>query len=84
MSLGIIHKAALCIPSVRRLRASRDRLQAYLLGGAAGDDIVLPVHWAASQPALRDILAPLWNHGELFKRPDILGGAFWMRRGNVS
>jgi hypothetical protein len=56
-------------------------LLAYLLGGANGDEIVLPVHWAASQPTLHDILAPLWAHEDLFRHAGTSGGCFWMRRG---
>jgi hypothetical protein len=56
-------------------------LLAYLLGGADGDEIVLPVHWAASQPSLHDILAPLWAHEDLFRNAGTNGGCFWMRRG---
>lgn len=53
----------------------------YLLGGGAQDAIVLPVHWATKQSALFSILAPLWEHEQLFAGLDIGGGCFWMRRG---
>jgi predicted O-methyltransferase YrrM len=56
-------------------------LLAYLLGGADGDEIVLPVHWAASQPSLHGILASLWAHEDLFRNAGTNGGCFWMRRG---
>jgi hypothetical protein len=56
-------------------------LLAYLLGGADGDKIVLPVHWAASRPSLHGILAPLWAHEDLFRNIGTNGGCFWMRRG---
>lgn len=61
-------------------------LLTYLLGGAARDDILLPVYWASYQPRLHDILAELWGRKELFEdiRPErgvrTRGGAFWMRR----
>jgi predicted O-methyltransferase YrrM len=56
-------------------------LLAYLLGGGDGDEIVLPVNWAAARPALHDILAPLWTHAALFSGMQTHGGIFWMRRG---
>lgn len=56
-------------------------LLAYLLGGAAGDDIVLPVTWASWRPALHDILAPLWAREDLFHDIGTRGSSFWMRRG---
>ena len=56
-------------------------LLAYLLGGADGDEILLPVHWAASRPALHGILASLWAHQDLFRNAGTGGGCFWMRRG---
>jgi hypothetical protein len=56
-------------------------LLSYLLGGAAGDEIVLPVMWATHQPDLHGILAPLWQHAELFRDLSTTGGGFWMRRG---
>ena len=55
-------------------------LMMYLLGGASSDEIVLPVAWAASQPALMESLAPIMvriqAHGLSFH-----GGSFWLRRG---
>jgi hypothetical protein len=56
-------------------------LLAYLLGGANGDEIVLPVMWASRQPRLHGILAPLWRREELFRDVATSGGGFWMRRG---
>lgn len=56
-------------------------LMTYLLGGGGHDTILLPVNWATSQPALRDILAPLWNREDLFADVNIGGGCFWLRRG---
>jgi hypothetical protein len=53
----------------------------YLLGGGGRDIIVLPVHWAASRPGLRNILAPLWERQDLFSGLNIGGGCFWLRRG---
>jgi hypothetical protein len=56
-------------------------LMTYLLGGGGRDSIVLPVHWATGRPGLRNILAPLWEHQELFSDLNIGGGCFWLRRG---
>jgi predicted O-methyltransferase YrrM len=56
-------------------------LLAYLLGGADGDEIMLPVHWAASRPSLHGILTSLWAHEDLFRNAGTGGGCFWMRRG---
>jgi hypothetical protein len=55
-------------------------LMAYLLGGAGGDDIVLPVHFVQQTPQLLSILNPIFKHSALEGAPAI-GGAFWMRRG---
>jgi predicted O-methyltransferase YrrM len=59
-------------------------LLAYLLGGADGDEIVLPAKWVSSQPLLHDILARLWAREDLFRNVGTHGGCFWMRRGPVS
>jgi hypothetical protein len=49
----------------------------YLLGGADGDDILLPVQWAGREPRLRSILAMF---EDVFQ--DIgTGGCWWMCRG---
>jgi predicted O-methyltransferase YrrM len=56
-------------------------LLAYLLGGADGDEILLPVRWATAEPHLHGILAPLWQGGAMFERIGTHGAAFWMRRG---
>jgi hypothetical protein len=56
-------------------------LLAYLLGGADGDEIVLPVMWATHQSRLHSILAPLWAHEVLFRDVGTHGGCFWMRCG---
>jgi hypothetical protein len=58
-------------------------LMAYLIGGAAGDEILLPAMWASSQPVLRNILAPLWGRHDLFRDVGTHGGCFWMRRGGA-
>ena len=50
-------------------------------GGRGRDEIMLPVHWAASRPALHGILASLWAHEDLFRNAGTGGGCFWMRRG---
>lgn len=57
-------------------------LLAYLLGGADGDEIMLPAKWASSQPLLHEILAPLWVREDLFRSIGTHGGCFWMRRGH--
>ena len=54
-------------------------LMAYLLGGANGDEVVLPVHYVEKTPALLAILDPLITHPALAGAM-ALGGAFWMRR----
>ena len=54
-------------------------LMAYLLGGANGDEIVLPVHYVQQTPALLEVLDPLIRHPAL-GGVTALGGAFWMRR----
>lgn len=65
-------------------------LLAYLLGGAGGDEIILPVRWATCQPRLHGILTELWAHEELFRDVPTSsffqgvttsGCSFWMRRG---
>ena len=56
-------------------------LLAYLLGGASGDEIMLPAKWASSQPKLHDILTSLWKREDLFREAGTHGGCFWMRRG---
>ena len=65
-------------------------LLTYLLGGAEGDEILLPVAWATLRPHLHDILAPLWAREDLFRNVRVAaeyfgnmktyGGCFWMRR----
>ena len=55
-------------------------LLSYLLGGADGDEIILPVTWAAHQPQLHGILAPLWEREELIRDLETNGSCFWMRR----
>jgi hypothetical protein len=59
-------------------------LMAYLLGGADGDDILLPARLATFQPVLHDLLAPLWARQDLSRDVGTHGGCFWMRRGPVS
>ena len=54
-------------------------LMAYLLGGANGDEIVLPVHYVQQTPALLSVLDPLLHHPAL-GGVEALGGAFWMKR----
>lgn len=54
-------------------------LMSYLLGGANGDEIVLPVHYVERTPALLETLAPILGHPSL-RGIMPLGGAFWMKR----
>jgi predicted O-methyltransferase YrrM len=59
-------------------------LLTYLLGGSGGDEIILPVAWATSQPRLHGILAALWAREDLFRDVGTHGGCFWMRRAAAS
>jgi hypothetical protein len=59
-------------------------LLTYLIGGADGDEIVLPVMWATHQPHLHDILAPLWVRDDLFRSVGTHGGCFWMQRATIA
>lgn len=54
-------------------------LATYLLGGAGGDEIVLPCNHARSQAELRARLDPLWKVPGL-KEAERFGSSFWMRR----
>lgn len=54
-------------------------LMAYLLGGAAGDEIICPVHFIQIKQQLSDILHPITDSFAL-PRSIVRGGAFWMRR----
>lgn len=56
-------------------------LMSYLLGGAAGDEIVCPVHYIQWTPDLLDILNPIMHHPALNGVALPIGGGFWMRRG---
>jgi len=56
-------------------------LMLYLLGGAAQDEILLPVNWLTGQAHLHGILSELWQHPGLFEGMMKHGGAFWARRG---
>jgi hypothetical protein len=55
-------------------------LMAYLLGGAGGDEIVLPVHYIERTSALVSILDPITTNSAL-NGTSARGGAFWMRAG---
>lgn len=55
-------------------------LLSYLLGGADGDEVILPARWVSSQPHLHNILAPLWEKDDLFRDIGTHGGCFWMKR----
>jgi predicted O-methyltransferase YrrM len=59
-------------------------LLTYLLGGANGDEIVLPVAWATSQPLLHGVFARLWAREDLFRNVRTGGGSFWMQRGTAA
>lgn len=52
-------------------------LTCYLLGGAAGDRILLPSFWASQQPDLHNLLEALWGS---LPGLETHGGAFWMQR----
>lgn len=54
-------------------------LMTYLLGGAAGDETVLPVHYVQNTPALLAVLDPIIRHPALEGATPV-GGAFWMKR----
>ena len=55
-------------------------LMLYLLGGAAKDEILLPVNWLTGQAHLHGLLSDLWQHPGLFEGMMKHGGAFWARR----
>jgi hypothetical protein len=55
-------------------------LMLYLLGGAAKDEILLPVNWLTGQAHLHGLLSGLWQHPGLFDGMMMHGGAFWARR----
>jgi len=54
-------------------------LQMYLLGGAGGDKIILPMAHIRQQAELLAILDPI-TKGPSIKDAMAVGGAFWMRR----
>jgi hypothetical protein len=54
-------------------------LMAYLLGGASGDEIVMPVHYVQQTAELSSILGPILSDPAL-SGVAALGGAFWMRK----
>jgi hypothetical protein len=54
-------------------------LMAYLLGGAGGDEIVLPVHFVQQTPELLGVLDPIVRHPALGGALP-LGGTFWMKK----
>lgn len=62
-----------------RLYNEQYLLMMYLLGGANGDEIVLPVHYVEQTPALLAVLDPLLSDPALGGAM-ALGGAFWMKR----
>ncbi|HXW72467.1 MAG TPA: class I SAM-dependent methyltransferase [Methylocella sp.] len=54
-------------------------LMSYLLGGAANDEIVMPVHYAQQTPHLLSILEPILRHPALDGAVPV-GGSFWMKK----
>jgi hypothetical protein len=63
----------------RRYYNEQYMLAAYLLGGANGDQILLPAMWASRRADLHDMLAPLWQAPNL-RDAETHGGAFWLQR----
>lgn len=62
-----------------RLYNEQYLLMTYLLGGAGGDEIVMPVHYVQQTASLLSVLDPLLHHPALGGTM-ALGGAFWMKR----
>lgn len=54
-------------------------LAAYLLGGADGDEIILPNNYISQQQNLSEPLKPIFSH-PLVKGIEPWGGIFWMQR----
>jgi hypothetical protein len=54
-------------------------LMAYLLGGASGDEIIMPVHFLQQTAELLSILDPIVTHPSL-EGVAAVGGAVWMRK----
>jgi hypothetical protein len=65
--------------SILNIKSFRGSLMTYLLGGANGDEIILPVHYVEQTPALLAVLDPLLSHPAL-SGGTAYGGAFWMKR----
>jgi hypothetical protein len=65
----------------QRFYSEQYLLMTYLLGGNGGDHVLLPVHWAATQPRLHGLLSALWKRADLFHEAWTGGGAYWARRG---
>lgn len=63
----------------RRYYNEQYLLMAYLLGGAGGDKIVLPMRYIVGHPVLREVLAPLVREPIQSGAPD-MGSGFWMQR----
>ncbi len=66
-------------PWLGRYYSEQYLLMSYLLGGARGDEIVLPVCHIARTPRLLNVVEPLIRHPALGGVAPA-GGAFWMRR----
>jgi hypothetical protein len=58
-------------------------LMAYLLGGAGGDEIILPAAYVCSVEKLRSVLMPAFED-VVRKGAHFGGGGFWLRRGTRS
>ena len=54
-------------------------LMTYLLGGAGGDEIVMPVHYIERTPELAAILEPMIRQPTMEAVP-LVGGGFWMMK----
>ncbi|MDV2985728.1 UNVERIFIED_CONTAM: class I SAM-dependent methyltransferase [Methylobacteriaceae bacterium AG10] len=66
---------------VNRYYNEQYMLQAYLLGGAAGDKILFPAAYIATNKwTFYKQLGELWRRGKLDGLP-VWGGAFWMTKG---
>jgi len=71
---------SLIVDFISRFYNEQYLMAAYLLGGGAGDQILLPCAWITSQVHLLKTLMPIWDLPEL-DGIEPWGGAFWMRRG---
>jgi hypothetical protein len=63
-----------------RFYAEQYLLMTYLMGGAMGDTIYLPVHHMERRPEVSEALAAAWPEAGGFPSELLIGGAFWMRK----